>query len=441
MITSVEEGFAWFESFTNLEKGRHVPREYRLGRMHALLAAFDHPHLELNAIHVAGSKGKGSTAAFLQSVLTEAGYRVGGYYSPHVTSYRERFLVTPVTPDDQQILRLMRWIERHVHRMLAADPTNEPTTFELLTLLGFLLFRELELDWVVLETGLGGRLDATNVVTPRASVITPIELEHTEYLGDTIAKIAAEKAGIIKPGVPAFSALQRPEALSQIAARADQVAAPLWRFDAEVQIAASAIAEFTLRRTGERFTVQLRLPGAHQARNAALAAGVIRALLPQLPCQTIARGLEHAWIPGRLERLGGEPPCYLDGAHTPESVAAVAEAFTALAGTPREGTARVLIFGAAAGKDVAGMADRLAPHFDQVVVTTAGSFKPGDPSLALDAFCRIGVPCRLVPDAAAALQSARELAGAGGAILVTGSFYTVGAIRAARGGQPSQPAV
>lgn len=436
MITTVEEGFAWFESFTNLEKGRHVAREYRLDRMRSLLTAFDNPHLGLTVIHVAGSKGKGSTAAFLQSVLTEAGHRVGGYYSPHVTSYRERFQVTPAAPDDDQILRLMHRIEDHVHRMLSADPTNEPTTFELLTLLGFLLFRELRLDWVVLETGLGGRLDATNVVTPRASVITPIELEHTEYLGNTIAEIAAEKAGIIKPGVPAFTALQRPEALAQIAARADEVAAPLWRFGVEVQIAAPPVSEFTLLRTGERFSLLLRLPGEHQVRNAALAAGVLRTLLPQLPYRTIARGLERAWIPGRLERLAGEPPCYLDGAHTPESVAAVAEAFTALAGTPREDTPRVLIFGAAAGKDVAGMAERLAPHFNQVVVTTAGTFKPGDPTLALEAFQKTGLPCRLVRDAEAALRTARELARPDGAVLVTGSFYTVGAIRAVREGQP-----
>ena len=441
MLVSVEHGFAWFEAFTNLEKGRHVPRHYRLDRMRALLAAFDHPHRGIRAIHIAGSKGKGSTAAFLQSILTAAAYRVGGYYSPHVTSYRERFVLSPHPATDSTLLELMRQIERHVRHAMAADPTAEPTTFELLTLLAFLLFRDAQLDWVVLETGLGGRLDATNVVTPVASVITPIELEHTEYLGNTIPDIAAEKAGIIKQGVPLFISRQQPEALETIVREASRLGCPLWQFSAEVRdmITEGNAADFTLARHNEHFAVELLLSGEHQARNAALAAGVARELLPQLSHAAIEDGLRQAWLPGRLERVGEAPACYLDGAHTTDSARAVVEAFGALTGEPR-----VLLFGSAVGKDVAALARVLAPHFAAVVVTRAGTFKPADPATAVAAFKALGIDAHLQPDPAAALQLARTLAGPDGSVLVTGSFYTVGAVRAlwpslaaANGGQES----
>ncbi|TVQ37190.1 MAG: bifunctional folylpolyglutamate synthase/dihydrofolate synthase [Spirochaetaceae bacterium] len=427
MPADVERGFAWFESFTNLEKGRHVPREYRLDRMRALLAAFNNPHRDARAVHVAGSKGKGSTAAFLQSILTAAGYRVGGYYSPHVTSYRERFVLTPQPAADRDLLPLMRRIEAHVRRSMARDPNAEPTTFELLTLLAFLLFRESQVDWVVLETGLGGRLDATNVVTPAASVITPIELEHTEYLGTTVAQIAAEKSGIIKPGVPLFVSRQKPEARDVILSEAQRLASPVWQAEhgvSELRVRGSS-AGFTLMPHRERFTLELRLPGEHQARNAALAAAVVRHLLPQLAHEIITDGLNRAWLPGRLERISGAPACYLDGAHTADSLQAVVQAFCPLTQEPR-----ILLFGAAAGKDVPAMARVLASTFSTVVVTRAGNFKPGDPAAAVEAFTALGVACILEPEPAAALQRACRLAGSTGSVLVTGSFYTVGAVRA-----------
>lgn len=420
MIASVEEGFAWFESFTNLEKQPGgAQREYRLDRMRDLLAAFGDPHHATRAIHVAGSKGKGSTCAFIQSVLSVAGFRVGGYYSPHVRSYRERYRIDPA-PDDRLVLELMHDIAEHVQSMMGS---SEPTTFELLTLLAFLLFRRVGLDWVVLETGLGGRLDATNVVLPAASVITPIELEHTEYLGTTIAAIAGEKAGIIKPETPVFLSAQRPDAHAVFVERAARVSSPLWDFATEVRDLTWQESGCSFTIDNERFTAPLRLIGRHQAANAALAAGVVRRLLPDLPRTVIERGLSEAWIPGRLEQRESGPRFFLDGAHTADSVRAVAEAFGEVSTSPR-----ILLFAISQGKDPLPMARILAPLFESIVVTRAGTFKPADPAVAAAAFANLDVPCHRMDNPADAVAHCRRLAGESGSVLVTGSFYLVGAV-------------
>ena len=420
MIASVEAGFAWFESFTNLEKQPGgVHREYRLDRMRDLLAAFGDPHHATPAIHVAGSKGKGSTCAFIQSVLTAARFRVGGYYSPHVRSYRERYRVDPA-PDDPLVLDLMRDIEGHVRTKMGS---SEPTTFELLTLLAFLLFRRVGLDWVVLETGLGGRLDATNVVLPVASVITPIELEHTEYLGTTIAAIAGEKAGIIKPGVPVFISAQRPEAHAVFVEHATRAGSPLWDCAENVLDLKWHERGCSFTIDGVRFAAPLRLIGRHQAANAALAAAVVRQLLPDLPPPVIERGLAEAWIPGRLEQRENGPRFFLDGAHTADSVRAVAEAFGEVSTSPR-----ILLFGVSQGKDPLPMARILAPLFESVVITRAGTFKPADPAVAAAAFANLDVPCSRLDNPTDAVAHCRRLAGESGSVLVTGSFYLVGAV-------------
>ena len=434
MIPSVEAGFAWFESFTNLEKHpTGVHREYRLDRMRDLLAAFGDPHLATPAIHVAGSKGKGSTCAFIQSVLSTAGFRVGGYYSPHVRSYRERYRIEPA-PDDHLMLALMRDIEAHVQTVMHS---SEPTTFELLTLFAFLLFRRLGLDWVVLETGLGGRLDATNVVSPAASVITPIELEHTEYLGTTIAAIAAEKAGIIKPGKPVFISAQKPDAHAVFVDRAEQSGSALWDFADSVHDLKWHQEGCSFTVDGVRFAAGLRLIGRHQAANAALAAAVVQHLLPDLPPSFIERGLSAAWIPGRLEQREANPRFFLDGAHTPDSVRAVSETFGEVAPSPR-----VLLFAVSQGKDPLPMARVLAPLFETVVITRAGDFKPADPALAVAAFSALGVTCHRLDDVCAAVAYCRARAGEAGSVLVTGSFYLVGAVtRVLDGGQPGSTGV
>jgi dihydrofolate synthase/folylpolyglutamate synthase len=207
VTVNLSEAFAYIESFTNFEKKTTmVEREYRLDRMRFLLSSFGNPERAFKTIHVAGSKGKGSTAAFAASILAASGEKTGLYTSPHVASYRERITVNGEEYPDGAYVSAVGRIRDFVESMDEADfpGGTSPTTFELLTLLGFLMFKESSCRWAVIETGIGGRLDATNLILPEVSVLTPIELEHTDILGSTIAAIAREKAGIIKPEFRSF---------------------------------------------------------------------------------------------------------------------------------------------------------------------------------------------------------------------------------------------
>ena len=202
LSAELAEGFAWIESFTNFEKrpGNSL-RPFRLDRMRWLAESCGNPQNDYRIVHIAGSKGKGSTSAFLGSILHEAGFTAGIYTSPHVDSYRERFLLNRGFISQNTLLKAITKIKNTFKKSWFTDG-SEPTTFELLTLTALLAFKYADCDWVVLETGLGGRLDATNIVTPVLSVITSIELEHTRILGNTLEEVAAEKGGIIKTNVP-----------------------------------------------------------------------------------------------------------------------------------------------------------------------------------------------------------------------------------------------
>ncbi|MBU1080527.1 MAG: hypothetical protein KKB59_08550 [Spirochaetes bacterium] len=282
------EVYGYLDRFLNFER-RLEPREYRLDRMSALKEMFGSPDEAYRVVHVAGSKGKGSTATMIASIITEAGGRTGLYTSPHLLSFTERIAVGGAPVDDETLCACARELSERMEREAPEDfPGGEaPTYFELLTMLGFLCFRAAGCTDAVIEVGLGGRLDSTNVVSPAACVITPIELEHTELLGDTIAKIAFEKAGIIKPGVPVFTSASRPEALAVIGAKAAECGSAITALDdavelADCQISASGTRATALWRDASLFDapLEIRTPmiGRVQARNAALAAVVARSL-------------------------------------------------------------------------------------------------------------------------------------------------------------------
>lgn len=433
--------FAYITDFTNLERGSYLPRIYRLERMLRLLEYFDDPHRALSCIHIAGSKGKGSTAAFIAAVLDTAGYRTGLYTSPHVTQFQERISLAGRFFPEEVYLRAGERIRRVVEEQLRPTlPEAElPSTFELLTLLAFLIFQEQNMEVVVLETGLGGRLDATNVVDPLASVITPIELEHTEYLGDTIFQIAGEKAAILKPGRPGFISRQRPEAeeafrrrLEEIDNRATWLSRWLRHFESRSTLQGNRIRveggggeiggpEITLEAT-------LGLLGRVQGENAALAALVTRALFPDISDTLLARGLSRAQLPGRGEILHPEGlpcPVVLDGAHTPESV-------RALRGTLEEIGARrcVVVFGSVAGKDHERMLEILAPLAGTFIISRPGTFKASNTGELLAAAKRQG-RALLRAEAEEAREEATRLAREekADALVVTGSFYLVGELR------------
>lgn len=430
-FTTAEQVFDYLESFTNLERGGYQPREYRLERMQSLVAAFNHPERNFRVLHVAGSKGKGSVCSFAASCFRTAGFLTGTYLSPHVSSYLERIQIPGV--DDAriaaEIIAAGERLRSHVRTLRLSEPEQTlPTTFELLTLLAFLVFQAVEVEIGVVEVGLGGRLDATNLVQPETAVITHIELEHTEYLGNTLEAIAREKGGIIKEGVPVVIAPQKPEVERVLRAIAsDRGCRVIGAEGVEVIVKHTDLSgnEVTIR-FPDGFAVHTHLasPGGIHALNSATAVSAVRVMEPTMSPDAVAAGLAATRIPGRAEVFPGPPPVLLDGAHTPVSVSAVAELARDL--VPDE--TRVLIFGSVAGKKHTQMLEALVPAFDHVIISRPGTFKKSYPRTLHEACLEAGGSCTLREEMDEALALAYSMNP--GLIVVTGSFYLVGEARA-----------
>ncbi len=429
---NLDEVFHYIESFTNLEKSGSLfnARTYRLDRMTLLLERFEQPQLSYRTIHIAGTKGKGSTATLLAHGLHAAGVRTGLYTSPHVSNYMERMEVLGHAPQVSTVLDLTEQIRIAVEGLPKAtlEAMGPPNTFELLTLLAFCYFRETGCQYVVVETGIGGRLDATNLVNPELCLITPIELEHTDVLGDTLSAIAREKAGIFKAGKPVFSAPQQPEVKNELQQAAARAGCPIVFLDEQMRFFQARCSKhgtevrFRLRDEQE-VLYAIALIGEVQGENAALAHLAMRTCLPSV-LPALAEGFAKARLPARMEVIRRDPPVVIDGAHTPRSVGKVLDTFTELFGT--EG---VLLFAAAAGKKISEMAEILAPAFKDVVVTTPGSFRQSDAAEVYRLFKDQNDSTTLVVDTARALAHARNLAGADRPLLITGSFYLAGTVR------------
>jgi dihydrofolate synthase/folylpolyglutamate synthase len=333
-----------------------------LGRVERLLAALSNPERRLApVVHIAGTNGKGSTLAMLAAMLQAAGHRVDRYISPHLVAFNERILIDglPIAED-----RLARCLER-----CEAANAGEPITFfEITTAAAFLAFAEGEAQWVLLETGLGGRLDATNVVPrPRLCLITPVSMDHESYLGDTLAKIAFEKAGILKPGVPAVLAPQHPDALAVIVARAEEVGAPLLHYGRDWDVQATEDG-FVVEADRHRLELpQPTLAGRHQVVNAGLAvAAALQLVEAGLDEAAIARGLLDARWPARLQRLVAGPAVaavpsgttvWLDGGHNPAAGQVLAESLPELL----HGRAVHLVVGMLSTKDLGQFLKPLMP--------------------------------------------------------------------------------
>jgi dihydrofolate synthase / folylpolyglutamate synthase len=432
-FTDYKEVFSYFESFTNLEKGgiKYTERNYRIDRMSILLELFGNPHLYFKCIHIAGTKGKGSTAVFIASVLEKAGYKTGLFTSPHVNSYRERITVSLKSPEDNILLSAGNKIKHKIDNLDENSlPGNfKPTTFELLTVCSFLIFNELKCDYAVIETGIGGRLDATNVVSPVASVITPIDLEHTNILGNTITEIAREKAGIIKKNIPVFSGIQKKKVKSLLKEYADTYGSEIWFLDEEAEIMECYLktsgTEFSLKlKNSETKILSLKLIGKFQSENASLAYIVIKNLFPDFSYDFIYNGFKDAFLPGRMEIIGNNPPFVFDAAHTESSIAKMLESFKIL--YPDTG---ILIFGSVIDKSPEKMAPHLCRYFKNIIISTPGSFKKSSPEDVYKIFKKINTDTELIKDPQAALNRALSLSEGKKPVLVTGSFYMVSEIR------------
>lgn len=393
-----------------------------LGRMRGFLAAAGRPERAVPALLIAGTNGKGSTAATLESICRAAGYRTGLYTSPHLVSIRERWQL-----DGEPVG--MRDLRNAIARLREAESQIEitPTYFEALTLVAFILFEQTGREIAILEVGMGGRLDATNVVRPLASVIASIGLDHTEWLGKTVRKVAREKAGIIHRGSVAVTSTRDPAALEVIEKRANRLDVPFHPLHRECRISRITADEkgvaFTLESPEGRLRLESPLAGRHQVENVALAARtaeLIRPRFPRLDRRAIVRGVSATRWRGRLERFAiGESAVWVDGAHNLQAAERVA-AFVGEA-LPRP---RTLVFGVLRDKQYEAIADLLFPLFDRVILTEPDSERALGARDALAQFApRFDVPMEAEPRPRMALRKAiRD----GETVLVCGSLYLAG---------------
>jgi dihydrofolate synthase/folylpolyglutamate synthase len=399
-----------------------------------LLAGIGNPHKKFKTIHVAGTKGKGSTCHMLAAILAKAGYRTGLYTSPHVVELRERIAVNGQMISEAGFTRLLARIAPVVKRLRK----DSPTYFDVLTAAAFLHFANEEVDVAVVETGLGGRLDSTNVIKPDACAITSISFDHMAQLGATLPAIAEEKAGIFKPGAPVISAPQPPEVtkvLREAAARLGTTVKVIgedlefsYRF--ERSRGGGPHSRVCLATPQSRFDhLQVPLLGEHQATNCGVALGVLDALRQkgyEITEQHAIDGLGSVKVEGRLETIRPQPHTVVDGAHNAASVAALMRAI----GQNISYDSMVVIFGCSADKDIDGMLDQLQLGADKVIFTTNGSPRSADPKELLTRFQeRSQKMAMIAPTLMDAYRLALHCVTREDLICITGSFYLVGAAK------------
>ncbi len=410
--------------------------KFGLDNIRAVLDDLGRPEASFPSIHVAGTNGKGSVCAMLTEALSRHGLRIGLYTSPHLVAVEERIRLGRRPIASAEFCRLLTRVKRSCDRLVASGRLAAPLTyFEHLTAVAFLYFREKRVDAAVLEVGMGGRFDATNVVRPLVSVITSIGLDHQKFLGETLAEIAGEKAGIIKPGVPVVCGVEDGDAERVIRARAREADAPFTGvFDPPNRLLARkerAGYRFTFRKGSATFRFKPRLAGLHQGRNAATAlttALVLARTWRRLDPGKVVKGIEQASWPGRLEVFGRRPLVVLDGAHNEEGARALAKYVRDFMPKPVH-----LVFAVMRDKDFRPMIRLLFPLARKVIVTTIPFHRAAAPEEILDQAGGFRKRVILAGDFRRALTQARAAARAsGGSVLAAGSLFLVGEIKKTR---------
>jgi dihydrofolate synthase/folylpolyglutamate synthase len=421
-----------FTDYERLSRIGYNHINFNLTRMQKILASVGNPHRHFQSVHVAGTKGKGSTCYMLANMLQAAGYKVGLYTSPHLVDIRERIQINgEVIPEANFVSALNKLLPE----IREASAKNSPTFFEILTAIGFVYFAEQKVDIAIVETGLGGRLDSTNVLKPQVCAITTIGMDHMQILGNTLEKIAAEKAGIIKSGVPVISVPQTPEVKAVLAKAAQATRAPIkftgedidfsYRFESSrLSGPHTRICLTTPRSKYEHLPVPL--PGEHQAVNCGLALAILDTLKEKgykIDDALALEGLAKTKIAGRMEFINEDPRILIDGAHNPTSM----EALIKTIGQHVSYDSMMVIFGCAADKDVDGMLDQIATGADKIIFTKSGNMRSASPEdLAAKFEERTGRMAQWTPNIAEALRIAGSVVTRGDIICVTGSFYLAG---------------
>ena len=410
---------------------RYTPEEFRLERVTDFLAQLGNPQERYPKIHVAGTKGKGSVSAMLAAVAQTSGLKVGLYTSPHLHTYRERLQIDGEPIPRAVMARLVEELQTEIEKVPGL------TIFEVTTSLAFLYFARQQVDLAVIEVGLGGRLDATNVITPLVSVITSLSLDHTYLLGDTLEEIAAEKGGIIKPGVPVVSAPQRPEAVAVLEEIAEQRDAPFvlvgrdWTWEpGEHSFAGQRLtARSTTGSSPLEDTYHIPLLGDFQQENAATAIATLDVLRAEgqtwITPEGVKRGLDSTRWPGRMEVLNREPLLIVDSAHNPYSAQALVNSLQSWFPETRW----VLIYGASNDKDIEGMLQHLLPAAEHIIVTRSYHPRAAAPYALADQCADLGFGAEIAVNPERALEQAwRHLEPKMG-VVATGSIFLVAEVR------------
>ena len=415
---------------TGLPSGYNIDN-FSLDRMRKLLSKLGSPHRMLNAVHIAGTKGKGSTAAMLSGMLEACGFTVGLYTSPHIVDLRERIQVNGKLISESEFRALLGEVATAAKSL---GNGNSPTFFEIMTAVAFLHFVAKDVDLAVVETGLGGRLDSTNVLKPKLCAITSISYDHCRQLGNTLSSIATEKAGIFKRGVPAISVPQVNEVELALRKVANITRSPLtftgkdidfsYRFESTKTDGPQTRVCITTP-TSRYEHLRVPLAGEHQALNCGLALALLDKLKElgyDIDDRRAISGLDRTVLPGRMEMLHHDPRVIADGAHNPGSI----EALMLAIGQNISYDSMVVIFGCCADKDVKGMLQRVSQGADKVIFTRSRNPRSADPGELVASYADLGGMCQSAESFTEALKQAYSAVSRGDLICVTGSFYLVG---------------
>jgi dihydrofolate synthase/folylpolyglutamate synthase len=409
--------------------------KFELTNIRTLAEALGNPQRAMPCAHIAGTNGKGSTAAMLESILRTAGIRTGLYTSPHLERINERIRINGEEVADDVFAAAWRRVQKTVEEFLAkGELAAHPSFFECVTAMGFLIFAEQKVEFAVYEVGLGGRLDATNIVEPQVAMITPVDFDHESFLGHSIEEIAGEKAGIIKHGVPVVSAAQRPEAAGVIKRRAQGADAPL-TFIPDVWVVndvtnADGLYRATAERldTGEKFSIAPSLPGRFQIDNALMAATAAK-LFQQtgisITREAVVDGIRKAQWPGRLEQLQDKPLVYLDGAHNPSAARELAKFWA----ENFAGRRIWLVYGAMRDKAVDEIAGLLFPLVHHVILTQPLQPRAVSAQVLAEMTADLTQSVSVIPDPSEALEDAIANATPEDVIFASGSLFLVGDLR------------
>jgi dihydrofolate synthase/folylpolyglutamate synthase len=419
-----------FVDFSMQKAQTYSPERFKLERMFLLASSLGNPQQKYPTIHVAGTKGKGSVSVMCASTLRAAGYRVGLYTSPHLDDYAERIQIDSEFIPHADFVSIVEEIKPYVKEI------PELTTFEITTALALLYFAKKNVTAAVIEVGLGGRLDATNVLTPKVSVITSISYDHTHLLGDTLTLIAGEKAGIIKTGVPVVVSPQKEEARVVIERVAHECSAPLvqvgqdYLFEAISHSLEGQEMRVWARENPESSTVTLTIPllGDHQVANAATAYAVLETANQNglsIPLEAIRTGFADVFWPGRFEIVNGSPPVILDCAHNRDSAEKLG--FTLNEYYPKRPV--VMIFGASEDKDILGMFAELMPMVREMIAVKSFHPRAIEPEKLVEMALLYKCPAQIIHSIPEAMEKALHEAGENGLVLVTGSIFVVAEAR------------